>query len=79
MVSGRSPGELAIFVDFGIQEVILHVGAIQSESIVAPTAYRVVKYIVCAEFWGGGTNIIAAPSTNSGGTSPNAPPPVIYV
>ena len=39
-------------------------------------AYRVVKYIICAEFWG--TNIIAVPlSTNSGGTCPPVPP-VIY-
>ena len=36
-------------------------------------AYRVVKYIICAEFWGG-TNIIAVPlSTNSGGTCPPVP------
>jgi len=34
-------------------------------------AYHIVKYIICAEFWG--TNIIAVPlSTNSGGT------PMVY-
>jgi len=38
-------------------------------------AYHIVKYIICAEFWG--TNIIAVPlSTNSGDVSPR--PPVIY-
>ena len=39
-------------------------------------AYRTVKYIIRAEFWG--TNIIAVPlSINSGGRVPPSPP-VIY-
>jgi len=36
-------------------------------------AYRIVKYIICGEFWG--TNVIAVPfSTNSGGTCPPSLP-----
>jgi len=39
-------------------------------------AYRVVNYIICAEFWG--TNITVVSSTNSVGRVPPSPL-VIYV